>query len=132
MIVIVLSLSGLRNAYKSVLSANGSFEISGASRWLDDISIAAAVTTPANITERNIFFFIYNLFKGFMLWHHCTSPWSSYIRKLCFECCIIFFYAGRIAKHLSQAGFIISVGDTNCTKYNTTYSLKFNSGYIIF
>src|SRR6266705_2054331 len=33
--VIVLGLSGLRNAYRSVLSAVGSSEISGASRWLD-------------------------------------------------------------------------------------------------
>src|SRR4029077_2085041 len=31
----VLGLSGLRNAYRSVLSAVGSSEISGASRWLD-------------------------------------------------------------------------------------------------
>src|SRR5207253_3043693 len=34
-IVTVSGLSGLRNAYRSVLSAEGSSEISGASRWLD-------------------------------------------------------------------------------------------------
>src|SRR5713101_6332971 len=33
--VIVFGLSGLRKAYRSVLSAVGSSEISGASRWLD-------------------------------------------------------------------------------------------------
>src|SRR5215203_4090323 len=96
MIVIVLSLSGLRKAYRSVLSAKGSFEISGASRWLDDISIAAVVAIPANNTEANIFFFIYNLFKGFILWHNGAPPRSSYIRKLSFECCIIFFHPGGI------------------------------------
>src|SRR5690349_25140397 len=35
MIVSVSGLSGDRNAYRSVLSADGSSEISGASRWLD-------------------------------------------------------------------------------------------------
>src|ERR671934_1544764 len=35
MIVTVSGLSGLRNAYRSVLSADGSSEIRGASRWLD-------------------------------------------------------------------------------------------------
>src|SRR6266540_6951039 len=35
MIVTVSGLSGLRNAYVSVLSAEGSSEINGASRWLD-------------------------------------------------------------------------------------------------
>src|SRR5919201_333293 len=35
MIVTVSGLSGLRNAYVSVLSADGSSAISGASRWLD-------------------------------------------------------------------------------------------------
>src|SRR5436190_13078115 len=33
----VLGLSGLRKAYRSVLSAVGSSEISGASRWLDAV-----------------------------------------------------------------------------------------------
>src|ERR671935_2764083 len=42
MIVTVSGLSGLRNAYRSVLSAVGSCEISGASRWLE----AAAVDGP--------------------------------------------------------------------------------------
>ena len=35
MSVTASGLSGLTNAYTSVLSATGSFEISGASRWLD-------------------------------------------------------------------------------------------------
>ncbi len=38
MIVIVSGLSGLRNAYRSVLSAVGSSEIAGASRWLDALT----------------------------------------------------------------------------------------------
>src|SRR6266550_961190 len=37
MIVTVSGLSGDRNAYRSVLSAVGSSEINGASRWLDAI-----------------------------------------------------------------------------------------------
>src|SRR5437867_13417999 len=44
MIVTVSGLSGLRNAYVSVLSAVGSSEISGASRWLD--AVAAAGPEP--------------------------------------------------------------------------------------
>src|SRR5437867_251383 len=44
MIVTVAGLSGLRNAYVSVLSAVGSSEISGASRWLD--AVAAAGPEP--------------------------------------------------------------------------------------
>ena len=35
----VLGLSGLRNAYRSVLSAVGSSEMSGASRWLDAVPL---------------------------------------------------------------------------------------------
>src|SRR5215831_5724884 len=37
-IVTVSGLSGLRNAYRSVLSADGSSEMSGASRWLDALA----------------------------------------------------------------------------------------------
>src|SRR5919197_933996 len=37
MIVRVFGRSGLRNAYRSVLSAVGSSEISGASRWLEAV-----------------------------------------------------------------------------------------------
>src|SRR5436309_13589700 len=44
MIVAVSGLSGLRNAYRSVLSAEGSSEISGASRWLE--AVAAAGPEP--------------------------------------------------------------------------------------
>src|SRR5712691_4224565 len=43
MIVTVSGRSGLRNAYVSVLSAEGSSEINGASRWLD---ACAAVGLP--------------------------------------------------------------------------------------
>src|SRR5436190_6798951 len=42
--VTVSGLSGLRNAYVSVLSADGSSAISGASRWLD--AVAAAGLEP--------------------------------------------------------------------------------------
>src|SRR4051812_1912635 len=38
MIVTVSGLSGLLNAYVSVLSAEGSSEINGASRWLDAVA----------------------------------------------------------------------------------------------
>ena len=40
MIVTVPGLSGLTKAYTSVLSATGSLEISGASRW-DDMSVSS-------------------------------------------------------------------------------------------
>src|SRR5438477_12301032 len=40
--VAVSGLSGLRNAYRSVLSAVGSSEISGASRWLDALLVLGA------------------------------------------------------------------------------------------
>jgi len=49
MIVTVSGRSGLRNAYVSVLSAEGSSEISGASRWLD--AWAAVVGQPALVTS---------------------------------------------------------------------------------
>src|SRR5574340_264688 len=59
-IVNVLGLSGLRNAYRSVLSAVGSSEISGASRWLDAVLALGArrptnnAVSPAAATRRNI------------------------------------------------------------------------------
>src|SRR6478672_5750999 len=43
----VLGLSGLRNAYRSVLSAVGSSEISGASRWLDAV-LELGASRPMN------------------------------------------------------------------------------------
>src|SRR5919202_5267251 len=52
-IVNVSGLSGLTNAYRSVLSALGSSEISGASRWLDAVAapgpprVRAAATSAA-------------------------------------------------------------------------------------
>src|SRR5436190_23340865 len=56
--VTVLGLSGLRNAYTSVLSAVGSCAISGASRWLDACALdgpprsATAATTAASAAAR--------------------------------------------------------------------------------
>src|SRR5437660_8652483 len=47
----VLGLSGLRNAYRSVLSAVGSSEISGASRWLDAV-LALGARRPTNSAVR--------------------------------------------------------------------------------
>src|ERR671936_953933 len=47
-IVNVSGLSGLRNAYRSVLSAVGSSEISGASRWLDAV-LEPGARRPAKI-----------------------------------------------------------------------------------
>src|SRR5919201_5515332 len=61
MMVNVLGLSGLRNAYRSVLSAVGSSEISGASRWLDALlepgarraTKRAESTAPATASRMN-------------------------------------------------------------------------------
>src|SRR5580765_7265508 len=50
MIVAVSGLSGDTNAYRSVLSAVGSCEISGASRWLD--AEPAAGPLPRNAASR--------------------------------------------------------------------------------
>src|ERR687887_739130 len=50
MIVTVFGLSGLRNAYRSVLSADGSSEISGASRWLDAVAPAGLEPRAARPT----------------------------------------------------------------------------------
>src|SRR5438477_10175670 len=49
--VAVSGLSGLRNAYRSVLSAVGSSEISGASRWLDALLVLGA-RRPTNTASR--------------------------------------------------------------------------------
>src|SRR5205823_213456 len=51
-IVTVSGLSGLRNAYRSVLSALGSCEISGASRWLEAFAVPGPEprTTTATAT----------------------------------------------------------------------------------
>src|ERR671923_3022944 len=43
MIVRVFGLSGLRNAYRSVLSAAGSSEMRGASRWLEALTASGCV-----------------------------------------------------------------------------------------
>ena len=43
----VFGLSGLRNAYRSVLSALGSSEISGASRWLEAVPALGPEPTTA-------------------------------------------------------------------------------------
>src|SRR5919201_1347138 len=50
MIVKVPGLSGLRNAYRSVLSAVGSSEISGASRWLEAL-LELGASLPAKRTS---------------------------------------------------------------------------------
>src|SRR5689334_16566063 len=50
MIVTVSGLSGLRNAYVSVLSADGSSEIKGASRWLDAWAAGGLPPRDANAT----------------------------------------------------------------------------------
>src|SRR5262249_48552919 len=47
----VLGLSGLRNAYRSVLYAVGSSEISGASRWRDAV-LALGARRPTNSAVR--------------------------------------------------------------------------------
>src|SRR4029077_4529047 len=47
----VFGLSGLRNAYRSVLSAVGSSEIKGASRWLDAV-LALGARRPTNSAVR--------------------------------------------------------------------------------
>src|SRR3954467_7193356 len=44
--VTVLGLSGLRNTYRSVLSAVGSSEMSGASRWLEALLELGARRAP--------------------------------------------------------------------------------------
>src|SRR5258705_5589291 len=51
MIVTLSGRSGLRNAYVSVLSAEGSSEINGASRWLD--ASAAAGLPPRDASAAN-------------------------------------------------------------------------------
>src|SRR6266581_3282306 len=51
MIVTVSGRSGLRNAYVSVLSAEGSSEINGASRWLD--ACAAEGLPPCDASAAN-------------------------------------------------------------------------------
>src|SRR5215212_858179 len=59
MIVTVSGRSGDRNAYRSVLSADGSSEISGASLWLDALPAAGprptatATATAAPATSRS-------------------------------------------------------------------------------
>src|SRR5947208_13121569 len=68
MTVNVFGLSGLRNAYRSVLSAVGSSEISGASRWLDavlalgaSLPTKRAVSPAAAATRRNSTYFFISL-----------------------------------------------------------------------
>src|SRR5579859_6544085 len=87
----VLGLSGLRNAYRSVLSAVGSSEISGASRWLDAVLALgarrptnSAVRPAAAATRRNsAYFFILRcsfLVDGRVAGVGCTWPSSRHIR----------------------------------------------------
>src|SRR5690349_23654894 len=87
----VFGLSGLRNAYRSVLSAVGSSEISGASRWLDAVLALgarrptnSAVRPAAAATRRNsAYFFILRcsfLVDGRVAGEGCTWPSSRLIR----------------------------------------------------
>src|SRR6266540_4283864 len=52
MIVTVSGLSGERNAYRSVLSADGSSEISGASRWLEALPAPGPPTCATKSAAR--------------------------------------------------------------------------------
>ena len=54
--VMVLGLSGLRNAYTSVLSASGSLAMSGASRCEEALATVAAssATTVSNVGNRRV------------------------------------------------------------------------------
>src|SRR5919204_421417 len=54
MIVTVSGRSGLRNAYVSVLSAEGSSAIRGASRWLDASAAAGLPTRVASAVNRAV------------------------------------------------------------------------------
>src|SRR6516225_4215100 len=51
MIVTMLGLSGLTNAYRSVLSATGSLAISGASRWEDITYLALGERSVACVEQ---------------------------------------------------------------------------------
>src|SRR5947209_18477090 len=51
MIVAVSGLSGLRNTYRSVLSAVGSSEMSGASRWLEALLELGARRAPKSASR---------------------------------------------------------------------------------
>src|SRR5581483_4930945 len=61
--VTVFGLSGLRNTYRSVLSAVGSSEISGASRWLEALlepgarraPKSASIVAPAAASRMNAY-----------------------------------------------------------------------------
>src|SRR5438270_13667617 len=50
MMVTVSGLSGLTNAYKSVLSAAGSLLINGASRWLEALTLPEGAPNTASPT----------------------------------------------------------------------------------
>src|SRR5690349_6253659 len=65
MIQIVFFASGERNAYRSVLSANGSSAISGASRWLEDIRIADVPNTATIGSSRHAFSFLIRMVFNF-------------------------------------------------------------------
>src|SRR5262249_39342152 len=54
MIVTVSGLSGLTNAYVSVLSAVGSCEIRGASRWLDASACGSTAAAESSIVPISV------------------------------------------------------------------------------
>ena len=54
MMVTVSGLSGLVKAYRSVLSATGSLEISGASRWEDMVHLGVSMALRPNGRGRSV------------------------------------------------------------------------------
>src|SRR6516162_5521304 len=68
MIVTVSGRSGLRNAYRSVLSAIGSWLMRGASRWLDATTRNVADTVNAETVKGSS-----HLFTGFSFAHDRRS-----------------------------------------------------------
>src|SRR5687768_1712689 len=94
MMTMFSGLHGLLNAYKSVLSASGSFEINGASRWLDALVVLNArviANTAADIFRK---FFIVIICCWVMLETVLqrvvvTSPRRLHVREVCFERCVV-------------------------------------------
>src|SRR5207302_7367375 len=91
-IVNVSGLSGLRNAYRSVLSADGSSAISGASRWLEAFpacgagplaraTATAAAAAPATTSRRMTFFIPHTPSRGRGLFAAAVGPVRSDFRR---------------------------------------------------
>src|SRR6266496_1311183 len=73
MIVILSGWSGERKAYTSVLSANGSSAISGASLWLEDIRTADAPSTATMGNSRHALNFLFCMVLNFGLIKRCKE-----------------------------------------------------------